>query len=141
VDAVYGATGNQIASSPALLSRIANSGNARIIIMEKSAMVSRTEQRLVDAVGPSNFNIYEDYLTKSQLAKAIGRDERTLDNWWRRHRGPPRIKFEGTILYKISSVKKWLASQEMQPGAKVKPNLQGRPRKKKQLPADAAAAE
>ena len=88
-------------------------------------------------VGEPHFNVYDDHVTKSQLAKAIGRSSRTLDNWHRDRTGPPRIKFGGVILYNISSFKKWLASQELAPGVKAKPRRlspRGRPRK-------AAAAE
>jgi hypothetical protein len=53
---------------------------------------SALEQRIVDAVGPS-FDIYEGHLTKPQMAKAMDRTQRTLDNWHRNHVGPPRIKF------------------------------------------------
>jgi hypothetical protein len=84
-------------------------------------LVSVLEQRVVDAVGPSAFNIYENHLTKPQMAKAIGRNPRTLDNWHRARKGPPRIAFAGIVLYNIDSFKKWLAALEQAPGAKVKP--------------------
>jgi len=71
-----------------------------------------------DAVGESTFNLFADHLTKSQLAKAIGRNTRTLDNWHRSRRGPPRIKFEGIVLYSIASFRQWLAEQEQAPGAR-----------------------
>ena len=71
-------------------------------------MVSVLEQRVVDAVGPSDFNVYDGYLTKSQLAKAMGRNQRTLDNWHRYHIGPPRIKFGAVILYNIEAFKQHL---------------------------------
>ena len=93
---------------------------------------SALEQRIVDAVGPSDFNPYAGYLTKSQLANAMGRTKRTLDNWHRYHIGPPRIKFGGVILYNLSSFKKWLAAQELAPGVRAKPQRsspRGRPRK------------
>src|SRR5580693_10490663 len=75
---------------------------------------SALEQRLIDAVGPSNFNIYEGHLTKPQMASAMGRNTRTLDNWHRNHVGPPRIKFGGVILYNIEAAKLWLAAQSLQ---------------------------
>ena len=84
-------------------------------------MVSVLEQRVVDAVGPSAFNIYDGYLTKSQLGKAIGRDPRTLDNWHRNHIGQPRIKFGGVILYNIEAFKTWLAAQSLPHGKRAKP--------------------
>jgi hypothetical protein len=84
-------------------------------------LVSVLEQRVVDAVGPSDFNVYDGYLTKSQLAKAIGRGERTLDNWHRTRIGPPRIKFGGVILYNLDAFKTWLAAQELPHGVRAKP--------------------
>jgi hypothetical protein len=77
-------------------------------------LVSVLEQDLAAVVG-------EDHVTKAQLAKAIGRSTRTLDNWHRAHIGPPRIKFGAVILYNLSSFRKWLAAQELAPGAKAKP--------------------
>jgi hypothetical protein len=114
---------------------------------------SALEQRLIDAVGPSDFNIYEGHLTKPQMAKAMGRNQRTLDNWHRNRVGPPRIKFGGVILYNIEAAKRWLAAQSLQPGERSKPPGQtyfqkptqpqkrprGRPRK--QPPPPTAAAE
>jgi hypothetical protein len=82
---------------------------------------SALEQRLIDAVGPSDFNIYEGHLTKPQMAKAMGRNQRTLDNWHRNHVGPPRIKFGGVILYSIEAAKLWLAAQSLRPGERAKP--------------------
>jgi hypothetical protein len=114
---------------------------------------SALEQRLIDAVGPSDFNIYEGHLTKPQMAKAMGRNQRTLDNWHRNHVGPPRIKFGGVILYNIEAAKAWLAAQSLPHGERAKPPGQsyfkkkptqrqkrgpGRPRKQ---PPPTAAAE
>jgi hypothetical protein len=95
-------------------------------------VVSVLEQGLAAVVGESHFNVYDGYVTKSQLAKAIGRSSRTLDNWHRARTGPPRIKFGGVILYNLSSFKKWLAAQELAPGVRAKPQRsspRGRPRK------------
>jgi hypothetical protein len=49
---------------------------------------SALEQRLIDAVGPSDFNIYEGHLTKPQMAKAMGRNQRTLDTGTATKSGP-----------------------------------------------------
>jgi hypothetical protein len=94
----------------------------------RHVVVSVLEQRVVDALGallastsPVPFNVYTDHLTKSQMAKAIGRGERTLDNWHRKRQGPPRIKLGGVVLYNLNSFRKWLAEQEIAPGAAVKP--------------------
>ena len=82
---------------------------------------SAPEQRIDDAVGPSDFNPYAGYLTKSQLANAMGRTKRTLDNWHRNHIGPPRTKFGGVILYNIEAYKRWLAAQSLPHGQRAKP--------------------
>ena len=82
---------------------------------------SALEQRLIDAVGPSDFNPYAGYLTKSQLAKAMRRSQRTLDNWHRYHIGPPRTKFGGVILYNIEAFKAWMAAQSLPHGKRAKP--------------------
>jgi hypothetical protein len=82
---------------------------------------SALEQRIVDAVGPSDFDPYVGHLTKSQLANAMGRNPRTLDNWHRNKVGPPRIKFGGVILYNIEAFRLWMAAQSLQPGERAKP--------------------
>ena len=69
----------------------------------RRATPSALEQDLLDAVGQSAFNPFDGYLTKPELAKAMGRRERTLDNWHRYHIGPPRTKFGGLILYNIEA--------------------------------------
>jgi hypothetical protein len=90
-------------------------------LVPKQRAPSALEQQIVDAVGPSSFNIYEGHLTKPQMASAMGRNTRTLDNWHRNHVGPPRIKFGGVILYNIEAVKQWLAAQSLPHGERAKP--------------------
>lgn len=71
-------------------------------------------------VGEPQFNIFEGYLTKRQMAEAIGRGVRTLDNWHRNHIGPPRTQFGGVILYNIEAFKTWLAAQSLPHGKRAK---------------------
>jgi hypothetical protein len=98
-------------------------------------------------VGEPQFNVYDNHLTKSQLAKAIGRSSRTLDNWHRDRIGPPRIKFGGTILYNLDSFRQWLAAQELPHGVRAKPprlrppQQQKRPRGRPRKQPPTAAAE
>jgi hypothetical protein len=108
---------------------------------------SALEQRIVDAVGPSAFDPYLGHLTKTQLANAMGRNPRTLDNWHRNKVGPPRIKFGGVILYNIEAFRQWMAAQSLRPGERAKPPGQsyftqrqkrGRGRPRKQPPIAAA---
>jgi hypothetical protein len=86
-------------------------------------LASGLEQGLLDGVRPSAFpfNIFEGYLTKPEMAKAIKRGVRTLDNWHRNHVGPPRTQFGGIILYNIEAFKTWLAAQSLRAGERAKP--------------------
>jgi len=86
-----------------------------------AAAPSALEQDLLDGVSPSAFNIFEGYLTKPEMAKAIKPGVRTLDNWHRNHTGPPRTQFGGIILYNIEAFKTWLAAQSLQHGERAKP--------------------
>jgi len=52
-----------------------------------------------------------DYLTKDELARELRRSTRTLDRWHTRRVGPPRTRAQKLILYKKSSVAKWLEQQ------------------------------
>jgi hypothetical protein len=56
--------------------------------------------------------ILTDFLTKQELANELGRNPRTLDRWDTLGIGPPRTKIGRKILYRRSSVQKWLAVQE-----------------------------
>ena len=54
----------------------------------------------------------DGYLTKHQLAAALGCSPRTLDRWHTRRIGPPRTKVKGTrlIAYHRDHVAAWIAS-------------------------------
>ena len=80
--------------------------------------------------------ILEEFLTPEELATELGRNKRTLDRWDALGIGPPRTRVGRTVLYRRSSVQKWLATQEHQAGvlsadgsAKCKrPSATSRPR-------------
>jgi hypothetical protein len=61
--------------------------------------------------------LLSDFLTKKELAVELRRDPRTLDRWDALGTGPPRTRVGRTILYRRSSVQKWLVAQEHQAGA------------------------
>lgn len=46
--------------------------------------------------------------TKAQLAKELGRSERTLDRWEELRTGPPRIHLGGMVFYPASCYEQWL---------------------------------
>jgi predicted DNA-binding transcriptional regulator AlpA len=57
-----------------------------------------------------------EFLTTVELAAELGRNKRTLDRWDALGTGPPRTRMGRTVLYRRSSVQKWLAAQENQAG-------------------------
>ena len=56
--------------------------------------------------------ILSDFLTKQELASELGREMRTLDRWDVLGIGPPRTRVGRKVLYRRTSVQKWLAAQE-----------------------------
>ena len=56
--------------------------------------------------------ILTGFLTKQQLAGELGCEVRTLDRWDALGIGPPRTKIGRKILYRRSSIQKWLTAQE-----------------------------
>ena len=56
--------------------------------------------------------ILSEFLTKEELAAELRRNPRTLDRWAALSIGPPRTCVGRTVLYRRSSVQKWLGKQE-----------------------------
>lgn len=56
--------------------------------------------------------ILAQFLTREELATELQRNPRTLDRWEMLRTGPPRTLIGRTVLYRRSSVQKWLAEQE-----------------------------
>jgi hypothetical protein len=57
----------------------------------------------------------EEFLSPPELSNLITKTERTLE-WWRETKqGPAFVRVGKTILYKKTSVLKWLSDQEVQP--------------------------
>jgi hypothetical protein len=56
--------------------------------------------------------LLSEFLTKEELAAELRRNVRTLDRWDALGLGPPRTCFGRTILYRRTSVQKWLVEQE-----------------------------
>ena len=54
--------------------------------------------------------ILGDYLTKEQLAEALGVSERTIDRWAAEGKGPDRTQPGKTVYFNRESVKAWLES-------------------------------
>jgi predicted DNA-binding transcriptional regulator AlpA len=63
----------------------------------------------------SSSNLLEGYLTREQLAAALGKSIRTIDRWQTLRAGPPRLVLGKLILFRVESVQSWLKSLEQQP--------------------------
>ena len=59
--------------------------------------------------------ILSEFLTKEELAVELRRNPRTLDRWNVLGMGPPRTLVGRQVLYRRSSLLKWLAAQERRP--------------------------
>ena len=60
----------------------------------------------------SGSTIRDQYYTKEELARELGRSTRTIDRWHTRRVGPPRHKVAGKlVLFKKNSVAEWLDKQ------------------------------
>ncbi len=53
----------------------------------------------------------EDYITRKELARELGKSVRTLDRWHLRRIGPPRTLAGSSILYNKSKVLAWLETR------------------------------
>ena len=56
--------------------------------------------------------ILSEFLTTEELAAELRRNPRTLDRWEVLGMGPPRTHVGRKVLYRRTSVQKWLAAQE-----------------------------
>jgi hypothetical protein len=56
--------------------------------------------------------LLSEYLTTQELATELGRNRRTLDRWEVLGIGPPRTRVGRKVLYRRTSVQRWLAAQE-----------------------------
>jgi hypothetical protein len=56
--------------------------------------------------------ILGDFVTREGLAEQIDKNPRTLDRWDALGIGPPRTRIGRTVLYRRTSVEKWLVAQE-----------------------------
>jgi hypothetical protein len=59
--------------------------------------------------------LLSEFLTKEELATELRRNPRTLDRWAVLGDGPPRTRVGRRVLYRRTSVQKWLIAQEQSP--------------------------
>jgi phage terminase Nu1 subunit (DNA packaging protein) len=60
-------------------------------------------------------SVLDGYVDKPELAAQLQKSTRTLDRWDRLGIGPAKTKVGRLTLYRVDSVKDWLASQEQGP--------------------------
>jgi predicted DNA-binding transcriptional regulator AlpA len=54
----------------------------------------------------------KQYLEEAEICALLSITERTLENWYMKRVGPPRVKIGRRIFYRVSSVLKWLNAHE-----------------------------
>lgn len=65
-------------------------------------------------------NILEGYADRDTLAASFGVAPRTITRWMGQPDGLPHVHLGGRTLFKIDSVRAWLAGREKRIGAKAK---------------------
>jgi Helix-turn-helix domain len=61
--------------------------------------------------------LLSDYMTRAQLAKALKRNTRTIDNWRKEGKGPAPTFIGRHILYRREAIETWLRAQERRAAA------------------------
>jgi hypothetical protein len=59
--------------------------------------------------------LLSEFFEKEELANELNKTPRTLDRWDTLGIGPPRTRIGRKVLYRRTSVQKWLAAQEQSP--------------------------
>lgn len=67
--------------------------------------------------------LLDDFLSRDQLAKELGKSRCSVTRWERLGVGPPIVRIGGTPLYRRSTVEAWLADQEKKQAPKGAPAL------------------
>lgn len=62
---------------------------------------------------PAVEGLLSDFLTREELANELQQNPRTLDRWNAAGTGPPRTKIGRKVFYRRSTVRQWLAKQEI----------------------------
>ena len=83
----------------------------------------QTEIQVETPVG--NPQILQGYLTRDELAAQIGRCRRTIERWTSLGIGPPRIRVGRLVLYRVESVRQWLAAQQETGNRRARPPVAG----------------
>lgn len=63
--------------------------------------------------------VLEGYLERHELARELGRSERTISRWHTRRIGPPFVKLGRKTYYRIDAVRDWLKDGGQQQGKRI----------------------
>jgi hypothetical protein len=62
----------------------------------------------------ATIEILNSYLTESDLARQLGKSERTLQRWRRLRIGPAATTVGNRVLYDVQDVRAWLRAQRQE---------------------------
>jgi hypothetical protein len=74
--------------------------------------LSKTSDELAWVQADEGWSLLSEYMDRGTLAVQLGVHVRTLDRWEAERTGPPRTLIGRQVLYRISSLREWLLSQE-----------------------------
>jgi len=60
----------------------------------------------------SDVSVLAGFITPSELCRQLGKTRRTLDRWHSLGLGPPRVRVQRMILYRVEDVRAWLTAHE-----------------------------
>ena len=66
------------------------------------------------SAGSKAGNLAEELLLPSELARMIGKTERTLANWRCARIGPKFVKLGNSVRYPVAEVREWIKSRRVE---------------------------
>lgn len=66
----------------------------------------------MDGAKPGETGIFDDWMTRAELADEMKVSVDSLARWESRRTGPPCVRVGRRILYRREAVREWLVSQE-----------------------------
>ena len=77
-------------------------------------------QNTAPALQEQPLNLLTDWISREQLAGALGLATDTLARWEARQLGPPCTRIGRKVLYRRASVQDWISAQEQCGPAKIR---------------------
>ena len=79
-------------------------------VTHKSELLSGVTQDIAADSGKPE--LLRDFMTRPELAEALGVAVRTVERWHVLREGPPRVRMGQRVLYRRDAVRQWLLSRE-----------------------------